>query len=67
MTRVQRKPGFSERLELDVYRLMQATGNLKTADDYMEMAQLALQAGFPAEAQKVINDGYAKKDLRARR
>jgi outer membrane protein assembly factor BamD (BamD/ComL family) len=63
LTRVQRKPGFSERLELDVYRLMQATGNLKTADDYMEMAQLALQAGFPSEAQKVIDDGYAKKIL----
>lgn len=63
LTRVQRKPGFSERLELDVYRLMQATGNLKSADDYMEMAQLALQAGFPAEAQKVINDGYARKVL----
>ncbi len=61
--RVQRKPGFSDRLSLDVYRLMLATGNLATASDYMDMAQLALQAGYPAEAQKVLAQGYAGKVL----
>ena len=65
LARVQRKPGFSPRLTLDVYRLMLATGNLKDTSDFMEMAQLALQAGLPAEAKKVVDDGYAKGALGA--
>ena len=63
LNQIQRKPGFSDRLGLDVYRLMLATGTLKAASDYMEMAQLALQAGYPLEAQKVIARGYASKVL----
>jgi hypothetical protein len=59
LARVQRKPGFSERLALDVYRLKLATGNLSGAADFMELAQLALQAGYPAEARKVLDQGYA--------
>ena len=56
---VQKKPGFSDRLALDVYRLQLATGNLSTTNDFMEMAQLALQGGFAAEGKKIIDDGYA--------
>lgn len=63
--RVQRKPGFAERLALDVYRLKYATGNLATAADYMEMAQLAIQAGFPGEAKRVVDQGLAKSILGA--
>jgi hypothetical protein len=63
--RVQRKPGFAERLALDVYRLKYATGNVATAADYMEMAQLAIQAGFPGEAKKVVDQGFAKGVLGA--
>jgi len=59
ISRMLRKPGFSERLELDVLRLQLATGNLVKAADYMEMAQLALQAGFPIEAKRVLDQGYA--------
>ncbi|NEX61690.1 tetratricopeptide repeat protein [Noviherbaspirillum galbum] len=58
INRVQGKPGFSDRLTLDVYRLKMAIGQMKDANDYMEMAQLALQAGFPAEAVKVMEAGY---------
>ena len=54
----EKKPGFSDRLGLDVYRLQLATGNLTTTSDYMEMAQLAIQAGYAAEAKKAINDGF---------
>ena len=60
LARLQRKPGFSDRLTLDVYRLMLATGILRESSDYMEMAQLALQAGLPAEAKKLVADGFAK-------
>jgi hypothetical protein len=59
LARVQKKPGFSDRLGVNVYRLRYATGNLKDANDYMEMAQLALQQGVPAEAKEVVDKGYA--------
>jgi hypothetical protein len=59
VSRVQKKPGFSDRLGINVYRLKMATGNLTTTNDYMEMAQLALQAGVPAEAKAIIEKGYA--------
>lgn len=58
--RIEKKQGFAERLSLDVYRIKYATGNFGTVSDYMEMAQLAIQAGFPAEAKKVIEQGFAK-------
>ncbi|HEY4999677.1 MAG TPA: hypothetical protein VII36_11060, partial [Usitatibacter sp.] len=45
LARVQKKPGFSDRLQVNVYRLRLATGNLASTNDYLEMAQLALQAG----------------------
>jgi outer membrane protein assembly factor BamD (BamD/ComL family) len=60
LARVQKKPGFSDRLGVHVYRLRFATGNLTTASDYMEMVQLALQAGVPAEAKAVLDKGYAE-------
>ena len=63
INRVQRKPGYADRLSLDIYRLKLATGNLTAANDYMEMAQLALQADYPAEAKKVIDQGYSSKAL----
>jgi len=59
LNRLQRKSGFSDRLALDVFRLQLATGNLATTNDYMEMAQLALQAGSAIEAKKVVDAGYA--------
>lgn len=57
--RVQRKPGFSDRFSLDIYRLMLATGGMRTANDYMEMTQLALQAGYTEEARNAIEKGFA--------
>ncbi len=59
ISRLQRKPGFADRLGIDVYRMQLATGNLTAANDFMEMSQLALQAGLPGEAKKVVDEGYA--------
>jgi hypothetical protein len=56
---IQRKPGFSPHLGLDVARLKLASGQFTKADEYMELAQLALQAGVPAEAQSIMDKGYA--------
>ena len=58
LNRVQGKPGFSSRLAVDLYRLKLANGLLKKPSEYMEMAQLVLQAKAPAEALKVIDKGY---------
>jgi len=63
LSRLQRKPNFSDRLALDTYRLALATDTLAKANDYMEMTQLALQAGFPAEAKQVMDKGFAANVL----
>ena len=40
--RVESKPGFPDRLRLDVLRLRRATGTFEGANAYMAMAQLAI-------------------------
>lgn len=60
---LQRKPGFSDRLALDVQRLRLANGLITKTDDYMELAQLALQAGFPVEARTIVDKGFASGAL----
>jgi Tetratricopeptide repeat len=56
---IQRKPAFADRLGLDVMRLKLANGLITKTDEFMEMAQLALQAGFPVEARAIVDKGYA--------
>jgi hypothetical protein len=58
LNRVSGKPGFSSRLELDVQRLKLANGLITKPAQYMEMGQFTLLAGNPAEALKVIDQGY---------
>jgi hypothetical protein len=59
LSRATKQPGFSDRLWLDVYRLRFAAGLMRGADEYVEMANLALQAGYPSEALKVIDRGVS--------
>src|SRR3546814_6610987 len=63
ITRTANKPGFSTRLTLDLYRLKKQTDTLTKANDFMEAAQLALQAGLPGEAQQYVTFGYSTKAL----
>lgn len=63
LARLTRKSGFAQRLGLDVMRLRLASGTLEKADDYMEMAQLAIQAGYPAEGVDIVDKGFAAKVL----
>ena len=63
LARLPRKSGFADRYALDVMRLKLASGTLGSTDDFMEMAQLALQAGVPAEAKKVVERGFASGAL----
>ena len=59
LSRMQRKPSFSDRLALDAFRLSLATGSMTKAADFMEMAQLALQADLPSESKEVVDKGFA--------
>lgn len=59
LTRTQGRKGFADRLDLDLYRLRFLTGNLATSNDYMDMGQLSLSSGFPYEAKKVVDQGFA--------
>ncbi|MFT4046438.1 MAG: hypothetical protein QM661_07030 [Solimonas sp.] len=63
LNRASNKPGFSDRLTLDVYRLKKLTGTMTKTADYMEATQLALQAGSPGEADQYLKQGYDKKLL----
>lgn len=71
ITAIRGMPGYLSSLDLDIYRLRRATGSLATADAYMEMTQLALVAGSPAEGKQVIDQGFASgvlgKDAQADR
>ncbi|MGS0756266.1 hypothetical protein ACVBEH_17485 [Roseateles sp. GG27B] len=60
---LQQKKGFSSRFALDVYRLKSVTGNLQSANDFMEMAQLAAQAGYPEEGKLIVDRGLASNVL----
>ncbi len=57
------RPGISDRLALDLARLKLATGTMQTTNEYMEAAQLSLQAGYPVEAKSFIDQGYAAGKL----
>ncbi|NGZ84409.1 tetratricopeptide repeat protein [Duganella aceris] len=63
LNRVSGKPGFSSALSLDVLRLRLVNGLLTKPAEYMEMSQLALQVQNPAEAMKIIDQGYKKGAL----
>jgi len=56
--RLPRKAGFADRFALDVMRLRLASGTLTKTDDFMEMSQLALQAGLPAEGRRIADQGF---------
>lgn len=55
--------GLKDHQTLDIYRLKLLTGSITKKDQYMTLAQLALQLGFAAEAQTVIQKGIEAKVL----
>jgi hypothetical protein len=58
LNNVERKPGYSARLKLDLLRLKLALGQVTKANDFMDLSLMAIQAGYPAEATKIIEAGY---------
>jgi tetratricopeptide (TPR) repeat protein len=66
LTDIYRRKQTSDRVTLGFYRLMSDVGVLKDKGDYVEMSQLAIEAGVPGEAestmQKGIESGVLKSD-----
>lgn len=60
VVRLTNLPGFNTRYELDGYRLLAQSDNLEEAAEYAEMATLALKAGLPTEALRVLQTGQDK-------
>lgn len=54
-----------DRVNLGYYRLMAEAGVLKRAGDYIEMAQLAKDAGVPGEAQQILEKGISAGILKS--
>ena len=52
--------GGSDRSLLQVFRLADEVNVLNKPSDYTEMAQLAIEAGSPGEAQRVLEKGLQK-------
>lgn len=59
IARTARRDGFAgERLRLDLYRLRRAAGLKLSAGELGDMAERAYQAGLPAEAQALLDEGF---------
>jgi tetratricopeptide (TPR) repeat protein len=56
---IVRRPGFVENNITDVLRLEFAAVKVMTPEMYTELAELALKDGFPTEAKKVMDAGFA--------
>jgi hypothetical protein len=59
----ERSRGLSDHNTLDINRLRLITGTMQTKDDYVSLAQFALQFKLAAEAQAALEKGVAAKIL----
>jgi hypothetical protein len=57
---VLQSPGQNDKSLLHTYRLMAATDSMTRGDQYMEMAQLAMEQGSPGEAEAILQKGVEK-------
>ena len=58
ISRTARQSNFNARFDLDLYRLLELTGNLEDATEYVDMISLSLKTGLPAEAMRVLELAY---------
>jgi hypothetical protein len=59
----ERAKGLTDHQTLDIYRIKLLSNAMDGQDDYSLLAQLALQLGFPGEAQAVVQKGFDTKVL----
>jgi hypothetical protein len=67
LSSAERTKGLGDHETLDLYRLKKLTGNLKTADDYALLTQLALNSGSAAEGFTVVQAGFQAKVMTEQR
>jgi tetratricopeptide (TPR) repeat protein len=61
---VQRKPGFDAQTnQINVFRLEFAAVQKMAPEEYVGLAELAMLGGFPTEAKKVMDAGFATGEL----
>ncbi len=60
---VQDLPDLGDRENFEILRLMNETGVLEGADEYVELAEIAIQLGLPGEAKSVLDKGFANQSL----
>lgn len=53
------KPGFNRAHDIDALRLSSVALKSMSAEEYVELAELDLAAGFPTEAKKAVDAGFA--------
>ncbi len=56
-------PKLPPALQLDVYRIRLAAGNLTATGDFMDATEIAMQMGLPQVALNIMNQGYASGAL----
>jgi tetratricopeptide (TPR) repeat protein len=57
---MMKETASSDANTLQTFRLMSEVDVLKNADDFIELAQLAIDAGSPGEAQRALQRGFDK-------
>jgi tetratricopeptide (TPR) repeat protein len=62
---IYRRKSSDDRVILGYYRLMDEVGALKDKGDIVEMAQLAMDAGVPGEAEQVVERGIQNGVLKS--
>lgn len=61
LNRMQSKPTFNQHaLQLEALRLENKAIKAMAPEEYTEMAELSLAAGFPTEAKKVLDEGFTQ-------
>ncbi|WP_293323484.1 tetratricopeptide repeat protein [Parvibaculum sp.] len=56
----QRAIGTSDRMTLELDRILRAKGYMDSSRRYMEAAQIAIQLGLPGEAKALMDEGFKK-------
>lgn len=51
----------TDRVQVNLFRLARQVGVLNSADEYVEMTEMLLEAGLPGEAKAVMDAGFAAK------
>ena len=57
---MQRALGTSDRMTLELDRVLLAKGYMDSSRRYMEAAQIAIQLGLPGEAKRLMEEGFEK-------